>query len=803
MTGEVAGDGLQLTSTVPYFAYGSNLDMAQMRDRCRDYAAKPAPAIQAKATGWRLHFPRFAKSRKGGVASIEPADAGQVVWGVVYELTPKDWERLSKHEGIQPGRDLSLNAYRWEQLTVTAVGSENSAREMRVGTFIANAVQERLPAPDYLEVIIGGARQHRLPDDYISRLIALREAVDRKPDDLDVAVIGGGISGLYCAYMLRYNQRVRLFEATDRLGGRIWSTRFLDGKRTSYAFNRFRDLKQLDFCAEFGPMRIELEQQELLAELLSELKITEANGDFEPFPPYGSPSSPHDPKYELRGEETEQQTPMDLLLLAFMRILGRLSVATPDHKYWPDDGIGEEAYDFAACLKQALDAMSRAAATRQPDWKRVFLAWINKLDEPDYQSLRKYGVFDDGTAIGTPLYVMGFWNLLTDVLSHHAVMKIRDFGTFYHLINENPNAAEWLIFWLRGLKTSQTMKGIVGGMQRIPEELERRIPSECVSRSRRLVGITADGNDPKRVLLQFDVNGGRDRETVSARHVILALPKAPLEELALTNSEAFTDQIRDDMDSVFGFPMVKLFLIVEERWWPENTASLTNRYATVLPTRELHFINCRRKDDDSGMVLIYTDRPASAFLANYVLRKGAQDKPEWGTPTSNGRLIKKAVQYLEESGGQNLAENNFRFYGIRDWGRKPYSGANHAWRPERKSWEALRRLSEFALRFRAQGGGSGTAPIVPPNVHVCGEAYSDYHGFIEGALRSAKHVLHTIDKEAFATKTPWLCSAAQCSHSLTRPLGQKRPCGSTTGSGRVEALGGSRRRSRRLDSASS
>src|SRR5712692_10678322 len=102
MTGEVAGDGLQLTSTVPYFAYGSNLDMAQMRDRCRDYAAKPAPAIQGKATGWRLHFPRFAKSRKGGVASIEPADAGQVVWGVVYELTPKDWERLSKHEGIQP-----------------------------------------------------------------------------------------------------------------------------------------------------------------------------------------------------------------------------------------------------------------------------------------------------------------------------------------------------------------------------------------------------------------------------------------------------------------------------------------------------------------------------------------------------------------------------------------------------------------------------------------------------------------------------------------------------------------------------
>ncbi len=33
------------------------------------------------------------------------------------------------------------------------------------------------------------------------------------------------------------------------------------------------------------------------------------------------------------------------------------------------------------------------------------------------------------------------------------------------------------------------------------------------------------------------------------------------------------------------------------------------------------------------------------------------------------------------------------------------------------------------------------------NLHVCGEAYSDYQGFIEGALRSSKAVLKTIDSE--------------------------------------------------------
>lgn len=30
------------------------------------------------------------------------------------------------------------------------------------------------------------------------------------------------------------------------------------------------------------------------------------------------------------------------------------------------------------------------------------------------------------------------------------------------------------------------------------------------------------------------------------------------------------------------------------------------------------------------------------------------------------------------------------------------------------------------------------------NVHICGEAYSDYQGFIEGALRSAEDVLESL-----------------------------------------------------------
>ncbi|MBW4563371.1 MAG: hypothetical protein KME32_19930 [Mojavia pulchra JT2-VF2] len=33
------------------------------------------------------------------------------------------------------------------------------------------------------------------------------------------------------------------------------------------------------------------------------------------------------------------------------------------------------------------------------------------------------------------------------------------------------------------------------------------------------------------------------------------------------------------------------------------------------------------------------------------------------------------------------------------------------------------------------------------NIHICGEAYSDYQGFIEGALRSVQDVLKWIEAQ--------------------------------------------------------
>ncbi len=78
------------------FAYGSNMDLVQMRERCPGSLLSP---VVAEARGWKLCFPRRSDGRKGGIGSITE-DKSASVWGVVFSVTQQDLERLDRFEGV-------------------------------------------------------------------------------------------------------------------------------------------------------------------------------------------------------------------------------------------------------------------------------------------------------------------------------------------------------------------------------------------------------------------------------------------------------------------------------------------------------------------------------------------------------------------------------------------------------------------------------------------------------------------------------------------------------------------------------
>jgi phage replication-related protein YjqB (UPF0714/DUF867 family)/gamma-glutamylcyclotransferase (GGCT)/AIG2-like uncharacterized protein YtfP len=130
-----------------YFAYGSNLSVAQMAERCPD-AAHPRPAT-LDDHDWLIN--------ERGVATVEPFDGAQV-HGVVWQVSDRDLAELDSAEGV-PAR------YRRDRLTVhTEDGPEQA------WVYVDHRVNPGAPRPGYLERIIDGAVHHGLPQRWLEFL---------------------------------------------------------------------------------------------------------------------------------------------------------------------------------------------------------------------------------------------------------------------------------------------------------------------------------------------------------------------------------------------------------------------------------------------------------------------------------------------------------------------------------------------------------------------------------------------------------------------------------------------------------
>ena len=151
---------------VQYFAYGSNMDFDQLKDRC----SSATYLSRAVLPDHSICFPRYSKKRECGVASIMP-QKGPAVWGVVYQINRGDLVELDLAEGV------ASDAYGKIEVIVHADG--DYALPLSVLTYLATPQAGIYrPSPSYISQFIKGARHWKLPEAYVHEL----EMIETEPE---------------------------------------------------------------------------------------------------------------------------------------------------------------------------------------------------------------------------------------------------------------------------------------------------------------------------------------------------------------------------------------------------------------------------------------------------------------------------------------------------------------------------------------------------------------------------------------------------------------------------------------------
>jgi hypothetical protein len=134
-----------------YVAYGSNMSLTQMAERCP--AARPLGVVV-------LPGRRFLINRQG-FATLVP-EPGAEAHGVVWTLNPEDERSLDRYECVAEGE------YRKEVATL--------AKHGEALIYIAADATPGTPLPDYLEGILAAAAAAALPLAYQAELARWRAA---------------------------------------------------------------------------------------------------------------------------------------------------------------------------------------------------------------------------------------------------------------------------------------------------------------------------------------------------------------------------------------------------------------------------------------------------------------------------------------------------------------------------------------------------------------------------------------------------------------------------------------------------
>ena len=130
-----------------YFAYGSNLCIRQMNDRC--------PNNSKIGTG-KLKGHRWIITKRGYANVVKSSD--EDVWGIIYEISMSDEDKLDVYEGV------SKKCYVKENLDILIDGKIQNCL-----TYVDPTTEEGVPTSTYANTIDEGLCDSKLPEEYVEK----------------------------------------------------------------------------------------------------------------------------------------------------------------------------------------------------------------------------------------------------------------------------------------------------------------------------------------------------------------------------------------------------------------------------------------------------------------------------------------------------------------------------------------------------------------------------------------------------------------------------------------------------------
>ena len=138
-----------------YFAYGANMNHAHMKERCPGGRFLRSVILQ----GNRFVYDGYSEARQGAVANIVVSES-EAVRGGLFEITESDKLALDAFEDYPKSYDRKAVAVRDHEGT-----SYEAWAYFRTGRALGQ------PHPDYEKIVLQGAKDCRLPDEYVDKYI--------------------------------------------------------------------------------------------------------------------------------------------------------------------------------------------------------------------------------------------------------------------------------------------------------------------------------------------------------------------------------------------------------------------------------------------------------------------------------------------------------------------------------------------------------------------------------------------------------------------------------------------------------